>query len=304
MSCGRGPKLKAESNDNGPFAIDLSIAPESRGWVVGNNEEISSIEDQEITLEAWVKSKTDINDNEPDNDTLSGGIFGRFDAGRGVNLYVKNDIPKFAIQRLLPNVATTTPGVTSSEAFIVGAGKPFINDVWTHIAGVLVNKSHAHPTSTSCTTTAMSETPHLDLYVNGEFSNCSSSDSKFADEPGSKEYSVGSGPQIDEVPFVTRFNGVIDEVRFWRTARTQDEINTCKDRELSFEGGGDCQIDHEILELYWRLNAGEGHDSRDFSGNGSNGFVEFFFLPENFIPGKPVENWDGGWVDGAPIIKD
>jgi hypothetical protein len=295
ISCGRGPKRKAPISEKGQFAIDFSLAPEARGAIFGANENISSIEGEELTIETWVKRRTNPSD-------LNGGIFGRLDT-RGAVLYVKNNEPKFAIKKLLPDVPTTTPGITSTEEFIVGAGSTLINDIWTHIAGVLTNNSHSHPTSTSCTSTAMTETPHLDILINGEFSNCASSDTKFADEPGGKEISIGiMAGSVDGIDGSFRFNGVIDEGRFWRTvARTQEQIQNCMDQELSFYEPGDCRINLSILEGYWRLNEGQDHTAKDFSGNGINGGVEFFFVdPE---PGFPSSPWDGGWVEGAPIIR-
>jgi hypothetical protein len=295
ISCGRGPKRKAPVSETGQFSIDFSLSPENNAAIFGQNKSISSIKGTEITVEAWVKRRTNPSD-------LNGGIFGRLDAV-GTTLYVKSNTPKFAIKRLLPDVPTSTPGVTSTEEFIVGATSTLINNVWTHIAGLLVNDSHSHPTSTSCTFDVMTEKPHLDIYIDGEFSNCATTKKQFAEEPGSKQVSIGviGGQPIDGIDGSARFNGVLDEVRFWRIARTQNQIQNCIGQELSFYEPGDCRIDLSILEGYWRLNEGEGHTAKDFSGNGINGGVEFFFVdPE---PGFPASPWDEGWVDGAPIIR-
>jgi hypothetical protein len=235
---------------------------------------------------------------------------------------VKNNEPKLAIRRSLPS--STPPEIsqmrkaqatalntlncvsispTTTEC-IVGSNFSLITDVWTHIAGVLVDESHVHTMSEICTNVVMAQRPHLDIYVNGMFSNCATSEEDFSGEAsivtsagviGDGDIVIDDDPNVedDEITTQTRFNGVVDDLRLWGVARTQDQIIECMDRELSFEGE-ECIIDHTILNTYWRLNEGNGHDVKDISGNGINGGIE---------SGPPIQKFEDGWVDGAPIIK-
>ena len=100
-----------------------------------------------------------------------------------------------------------------------------------------------------------------------------------------------------------RFDGVIDEVRFWTVARTETQIQLCMGQELSFNEKGDCYMDDAILKGYWRFNEGEGSSVADISGGGSSGGMEKYKVPAD--PEHPTEAWVGGWIPhGAPIVRD
>ncbi len=58
-------------------------------------------------------------------------------------------------------------------------------------------------------------------------------------------------------------NGEIDEMRIWRTARTEEEIRANMCRKLSGTETG--------LESYWRFDEGAGTTVADLSGSGHNG---------------------------------
>jgi hypothetical protein len=338
ISCGRGPKQKTAGTDNGPFAIDFSRAPVGedpnsgspfKGVVFSETEPSPRIADEELTIEAWIKRRTD---------TLNGGVFARLDLS-GIVLYVKDNMPKMAIRSIPTSTPTSTPTVLSSIDSIINpaqdplkcsssiimlnnvpteikdciVGSNFTlpknddNDDWTHVAGVLVDEAHTHTVTESCTNTVMSEKPHLDIYINGEFANCATAEETFSTEPGrfTSAGVIGEGnlpvldddpmEEDDEISTATRFDGAVDELRLWKVARTKEQITSCKDQELSFDGSGDCLINHKILNTYWRLNEGRGHDVKDFSGNGVNGGIE---------EGIPLHKWEDSWVDGAPIKKN
>ena len=59
------------------------------------------------------------------------------------------------------------------------------------------------------------------------------------------------------------FNGLIDEVRIWNVARTQDEIQAAMSHHL--EGT------EEGLVGYWRMDEGSGQMLVDYSYNGNHG---------------------------------
>jgi hypothetical protein len=302
--CGKDPQLKVADSDRGPFALDFSLAPANIGVVTGVNPDFPSIEDEELTIEAWVKSRSD---------NLNGGIFGRMDA-HGIALYIKDDEPKMVIRREPiggdeMRCDSLTP--TSTEC-IVESNFSLTKNVWTHIAGVLVNEDHTgiHP-ACSANDGAEAESPHMDIYINGEFQDCATTESRFA----ANTFTDPSDPTKDNIFLTigvigyippndiltlegisgeTRFDGVIDEVRFWRVARTQAQIQACMNQELSISTPGDCYIDPSILLGYWRFNEGQEAQMFDISGNGSSGVIE----SPGLVP------WSTGWVEGAPITRD
>jgi len=289
ISCGAGPFLKVFEANKGAFAIDLSLAPAPSTFaaVYTGNANFPSIAGNELTIEAWVKSKTA---------TLSGGIFSRYDAA-GIVMWVKNNVPKFAI-RIATSPTSTDYTVSSGDTTTLTDGQ------WHHIAGVLVNSAHtSHATSTTCTTTVRAETPHVDIYVDGVFKDCATTSSQGANDPNMASVRDVEGntaqiglldpqytPYVDSISSSPLFQGVIDEVRLWTVARTQAQIQACMYQELSLTGG-DCGIDFTILKGYWRFNEGTGSDIIDSSGHGSNGWIE---SPSGI-------SWVNGWASGYPF---
>lgn len=291
ISCGKDPQLKVAESDNGPFAIDLSLAPPPIGvfYTVFKND-FPSIAGKELTVEAWVKSRTS---------SLNGGIFGRND-GKGIVLFVNNNEPKLGILREptpLEPTGCSQINVTSTEC-IVDSNASLVQDVWTHIAGVLTSEDQSSGPD-ACVAVG-SENPHLAIYLNGELHNCSSTGLLFTKDPAQNILAIGAigdvAPDIDkgEVSTGDRFDGVIDEVRVWTVARTKAQIQACMRQELSFAVMGDCYMDTSILKGYWRFNEGEGVGSVDFSGAWGSGGVE----------GPVGTAWSGAWVQGAPILRD
>jgi len=298
ISCGGDPELKVALPDNGPYAVDLSLAPDPFGVFFASNRDFARIEGKELTVEAWVKSVTP---------SLSGTIFGRIDAA-GVALFVNNNEPKFAIKRapISPEpVGCSQINATGTEC-IVDSNASIVQDVWTHIAGVLTNEDQSSGPN-DCANVG-SESPHLAIYINGELQNCSTTGSQFAEDPASNIIAMGvmgeSPDTLDngEIMGSTRLRTAIDEVRIWTVARTSEQINACMGQELSFTVMGNCYIDPSILKGYWKFNEGEGSAVADFSGGGSSGGMEKS-NPAN-DPDHPTLPWTGGWVPGAPITAD
>jgi hypothetical protein len=58
--------------------------------------------------------------------------------------------------------------------------------------------------------------------------------------------------------FESNFEGIMDELRYWNTARTQSEINANKDQELTGNEIG--------LKAYWNFNDGSGNRLTDVVG--------------------------------------
>jgi len=299
ISCGKDPQLKVADSNRGQFALDFSLAPAEIGKATAVNSNFPSIEGKELTIEAWVKNKSD---------DLNGGIFGHIQA-KGIGMYVKDNEVRMVIRRdplVLGDPEGGEPrcnGNPTSTECILESGFNLQKDVWTHIAGVLVNEDHTdvHPPCSSGDG-AEAEKPHMDIYINGEFVDCATTESRFTKaEPSGINLTigyldVGVGDEIDEtINSSTRFDGVIDEVRFWGVARTQAQIKACMNQELSISTPGDCYIDPSILLGYWRLNEGQGSQIFDISGNGNSGVIE--------IPGQDgSEPWSTGWTEGVPTL--
>ncbi|MBI5739319.1 MAG: S8 family serine peptidase [Nitrospirae bacterium] len=258
--------------------IDFSTAPAgSIGYLSVNNSNLPGISNSEFTVEAWVK---------PRAANTNGGIFSRLDS-TGTAMWVKNNEPRFGI------IISTSP--TSTATFMVGSGFSILKDVWYHVAGMLTNMAHSHPVSASCSPSVMAETPHIDLYINGAFAVCASTNSQFAQDPSDlSSLFIGrlQDPGIDGLDRSTRFDGAIDEVRFWTVARTEQEIQQCMNDRLGFLP--QCPVDPSILKGYWRLDEGFGPVTADSSGNGYGGIIQTD--PGGGLPSGP---WDGGWAAGS-----
>ncbi len=87
------------------------------------------------------------------------------------------------------------------------------------------------------------------------------------------------------------FYGTIDEVRFWNTCRTADQISDYMDVSLTNCAGSN-------LICYWKFNDGSGSTATDSSGNGNEGKCRIPY-------GSGYEDWTTGWVaSDAPITSD
>lgn len=92
-------------------------------------------------------------------------------------------------------------------------------------------------------------------YVNGVLTNSTNASYGYA-QSGSLNFYVGRG-------YVSDFKGMIDEVRVWNVARSQYEINTYKNVELTGSETG--------LAAYWKFNEGFGNITYDNSSGGNDG---------------------------------
>jgi hypothetical protein len=155
-----------------------------------------------------------------------------------------------------------------------------------------------------------SDSTHLDIYVNGVWKACASSNGLYSEALTTRLVS-GSPVDINEAlgtSQVTSTSGwatirnpdpispgknlraIVDEVRLWTVARTSTEINACMNHELSL-GGGTCGIDPSKLKGYWKFNEGQGIETADHSGGGSSGSLQYCDNQDN-------GNGSGGGPDG------
>ncbi len=235
------------------------------------------IDNRPLTAEAWVKVKSA---------SSTGAITGRIGAQGGLALVVKNNVPKFLIKQL--SSPTSTQRIVESNVSL-------IQNVWTHIAGVLSNTVHSHPSTSSCALNVGNQTPHLDIHVDGVFRGCATTGSQFASSPGTQAMGIGvhgesgvpvDGTITDSIPF----NGIIDEVRIWGVERTSAEINACMNQELGLTGN--CNRMNGLVG-YMRFNEGQGSSTADWIGLGLG-------VKEKL---GPLSEWDEGWTTDSPLLK-
>ncbi|RJQ19451.1 MAG: LamG domain-containing protein, partial [Nitrospiraceae bacterium] len=287
-ACGTEPQTKVALVNDGVYGIDFNASSFTKTVLYAASkmpDQGGKMFDQtgELTVEAWVKRIT--------SGTLKGGILSRYSSGNndstggGVLLLVDNNQPKFMVQ---------TTFYTSTSLSSAVSGATLNVDEWTHIAGVVVNEDHS-AVHAECTgglaNIGRAETPHIDIYINGVFANCASTNSLFAGNDGvsgdTSEHRIWVGMITDGVTFNTatpcyspvlcfdsiltnaKFEGVIDEVRFWTVARSQADIQECMNQELGLTGA--CKVDNTKLKAYYRMDEGSGHSVADVSGSGLSG---------------------------------
>ncbi|RJQ46331.1 MAG: LamG domain-containing protein [Nitrospiraceae bacterium] len=86
--------------------------------------------------------------------------------------------------------------------------------------------------------------------------------------------SVNKNNEIIPKP-VHWFKGTIDEIRLWREARSQSQIESCMKKELGTSG--DCKITN-TLATYLKFNEGSGATVHDTSGHGNNGSSRYYLM--------------------------
>ncbi|RJQ23220.1 MAG: hypothetical protein C4560_00655 [Nitrospiraceae bacterium] len=140
----------------------------------------------------------------------------------------------------------------------------------------------------------------MDIYINGTITACGStwkygyqSGPQFAPDDLNKRIFIGMVPKgqyIYDYSFIlydtTRFDGAIDEVRFWTVARSPQQIKQCSG--LKSLSSPKCAFDPDTLKGHWSINEGYGTIAGDSSGNGYTGNIVSPFGTA----------WDNGWVPG------
>lgn len=288
ISCGTGPMLKAADTNKEADAVDCSLAPDDNCYILASSSYFPSIANTEFTVEAWVK---------PQSGSVKAPIFTHADSTRGIMILLYSS-------GVTPNVLKARIGYAQSVSTSISSGYQLTqgggtHDGWYHIAVVLANQAHAHTASANCTIAVMAQTPHIDFYVDGVFTDCGSTSGNYAYDPTEVTgdgYIYRNGAIMGYIETLLpmtvsdgafgKLNAVIDDVRFWLTARTATEILQCKDSALGTTPP--CNDTNPYLYGYWKLNEGSGTSAADSSGHGIGGVIN-----------SPVERaWSGGWVAG------
>ena len=299
LSCGTGSQTKTTVPDRGAYAVDFSAAPSQLGFIDLGRSINSMAGLTEFTVEAWVKRNT--------SGVLEGAIFSRSgnidtsvppdgidDVGDGIVLYIDVNRPT-----VIMVIAGSPYSVTSTTSLT--------NGQWTHIAGVLHAAVHG-----SCSS------PHLDIYVGGTFNNCANATYPAAFSYNERigrphsSFDPGSGPPTAIEAIDTKLNAVVDEVRFWKVARTASQIQTWMNKEIT-ETNWNQANPNDALIGYWMLNEGAGTAIIDSSGIGNGGTKDYCdcvnyvctdSLGTTIVGCESGGNsilWEGGWTTGKPF---
>ena len=332
VGCGTDPQLKGALADKGSYAVDFSQCPGT--YCYGSAEgTIPDISASAITMEAWIKrsGSSTVTGGVFSRLSNDGGAI-LYVKGNEPKFAIRRQINASSIQNSVPTENAAIDYVVESNVALAKA-------TWTHIAGVVANTAHTHTSTTDCTTDVMAQTPHLDIYINGAFKNCATTfgdewittvtvdsipvtitktdtatEGQFADNPVTEKIafghigdgifrvrkSVAGTSTLDlEVEYTNNLDAIIDEVRFWVTGKTGDEINTCMNKELGY--GGSCSRSDSNLAAYYRLNTGTGETIVDWSGSGMAAGISYR------DSGGDEHAWedaheDGGWAPGVPTL--
>ncbi len=304
VGCGTDPQLKVADPAAGQCAVDFSLDDTNTAALISGNANYPSIAGNNLTVEAWVKPGAPTS-------TDAQGIFSR-SGSAGVSLFVEGGKPVFAMRQFTPT------GASTSTDYRVEAATEMTQGTWYHLAGVVVNQDHNdggaddHPTITcddgNGASGGESETPHMDIYVDGILEACATTWGDSVNDPtalaaqGVTNPSVFGGVQDVNTSYIgfqphsvagisgVQFQGTIDEVRLWTAARSAADIAACKDAELTSSGA--CALNSDILKGYWKMNECSGSDVADWSGAGSPGGIE-----------KGSDSWTDGWVNPSGFPK-
>lgn len=190
---------------------------------ISNTDSINFDRDQNFTVEAWIKAAS----QQPENDNGDYDVIEKW-SGLGAYPFVIRYINdgKFFAARYDGN---NFPKLFSTNTFK--------DDEYHHVAFV-------------------KEGSTLSLYLDGEFdvetNDTTTSDTKNEDSLYLGCRGVGNG--------INHFKGAIDEVRIWKQARTQQEIQINMHRRLS---GSETD-----LVGYWHFENGEAKDYSSLQNNG------------------------------------
>ncbi|MBI4844257.1 MAG: LamG domain-containing protein [Nitrospirae bacterium] len=291
ISCGSGPQSKVgesegpvERVDNGRWAINLNQAPPDTSISVNEvsyvalGKSVPSLAGMQITVEAWVYTPLTTGN-------VGGAIFARGGDDEGFMLFIANLKP-FIIIKYIDRAATNVSPILQARFNTAQAYR-----TWFHVAGVFTTSNHTGVHAT-CTVTpgAESAASHLDIYVNGAYADCGSTEGRafpalsIYNEAIGRSATLGTNwVSIGGTSYLVnpsdRNTLIIDEVRFWGVARSAADIAACRNAEL-VPGTGQCGMENAGLIGYWKLDEGASvanfsSDIADWSLTENNGGIEY-----------------------------
>ncbi len=272
VGCGTGPETKTTVANRGAYAVDFSAAPSELGFIDLGKSIDSMAGLTGFTIEAWVK---------PNTDSLTGGIFSRsINDGAGTSNGITLVVPAFNANYLVFAM------VIDNAEYSVTSTTALSNGTWTHVAGVFHAAVHG-----SCSS------PHLDIYINGSLEACTNAVSlpafSYSERIGRLQTNF-AGTSIETETNV-KLDAVIDEVRFWKAARTDSQIQTWMNKEINETNWNQANPNNELIG-YWKLNEGAGSTIVDSSGTGNGGVKNY--CTDCAAASPTTISWDGGWVTG------
>ncbi|HSG44004.1 MAG TPA: LamG-like jellyroll fold domain-containing protein [Anaerolineales bacterium] len=192
---------------------------------IRNADQFNFGKDQDFTVEAWVKVSHHQSDLNGDNNEIIEKWSGSSDDGYPFRLRYMNQRGNIIAERY-----------DGSNKPILSSTKGFNDGLFHHVAFV-------------------KEGATLTLYIDGEFDVKGSDTTKSLTTNNSALYLGRSGGETPRW-----FTGEMDEVRVWKRARSQQEIQAAMQHALSGE-----EID---LVGYWRFESGVANDYSSFQHNG------------------------------------
>jgi len=160
-----------------------------------------------------------------------------------------------------------TNGNTKTQVATVGA---LSENTWYHVAATYDG-------------TAMK------IFLNGNEVGSTSKTGSLTTNAAAKAWIGGNPPNATGHPW----QGGIDEVRIWSTARTQAQLQANRNRELTGNETG--------LEAYYKFNEGTGQSINDRTGN-NNTFLGSSTVSDTNDPSFANNNPDPTVIDGSIVI--
>lgn len=196
-----------------------------------------------VTFEFWIKRHND----------LRGFVFSKSFSGMAWwRYYCDHSLDSSNIGKLRAILFVNGPG-TGGDVLLTSNGTIPLNE-WAHVA-LVINRAE-----------------NMSWYINGEFDSSTDFSSHSAKNiTTSYPFRIGVYTASDGSSVHTEnpFNGVLSEFRYWREARTQEQIQACMNRRLTAE-----EIENGPLAGYWPLDDIVGGQALDHSDNEHHGNTE------------------------------
>jgi len=212
----------------------------------------------------------------PDNFELSGG------ANKSITVEAWVWIEGSGIQSFVTKFADSCSKTWGMSYHLPGGQLSFETERncsnYISMAGTISSKTWTHAAFTFDGTTNT-----VNLFLNGKFVGTAPADPLFLTQSG---ILFGSRYVWDTSTFALK--GMLDEIRIWSAARTQEEIQNSMNNSLAG--------DEENLIGYWPLNEGSGQHVFDWSNYQNHGMLGV----NDSLSG---DSFDPQWVELGPLFN-